>query len=89
MSYSDWAKKMSEGGSKMGSKTTDIKTSFWKCPYSGRCSSEGLKCYNCSENPDVKEDHYKPKKQPYIWPRYPYYYSPRPNTTEPTYWCCI
>ena len=48
-----------------------------KCPYLGKCKSEGDKCLRCANNTGVK-DYYRPDYTPYIpypyWvPYYPYW----------------
>ena len=57
------------------------------CQYIGKCSSEGICCNHCENNPDLKEDHYIPKRRyiPYI-PYVPYVPF-QPSPFKP-YWKC-
>jgi len=43
------------------------------CPYSMKCSSEGLKCSSCAHNADAKKDHYSPINPYPIYPTTPWY----------------
>ncbi len=36
-----------------------------KCKWKGKCSSEGIYCYDCEENTNNKKDYYKPNKKDY------------------------
>ena len=74
---------MDSGGNSADS-TFGWNYSCWTCPYSGKCSSEGLKCASCGRNPNNKRDYYEPIPYvPYV-PYYPYY-PWSPNITWCTY----
>lgn len=64
---------------------TETKINYWDnkidCTYLGKCESEGFKCGDCKHNNNSKDDHYEPRKLPYVWPHYTTYpyFNPLPD----------